>query len=165
MSAHPLDGKHLLQGADQHPQGMFLLRCPRIRGQTIRVQPAFIRYPYTFPVVSQAMSPLHLQRSGAPDESVFPDVEVIPHHPHSPCLVTTEQILLSEIGIHPCSRAVHHYQGNTPSYPTHADTPRAPANAEATAMITFKMISHVLFFFPCSLLMLYTLFKFRKINL
>ena len=161
MSAHPLDGKHLLQGPDQYTQRVFLLGSPRIRGQTIRVQPAFIRYPHTFPVVSQTMSSLHLQRPGAPDESIFPDVEVIPHHPHSPCLVTTEQVLLGEIGIHPCSCAVYYNQGDTPSYPTHADTPRAPANAEATAMITFKMISHVLFFFPCSLLMLYTLFKFR----
>jgi hypothetical protein len=107
----------------------------------------------------------HFQRSGAPDKAVFPDIEVVPHHAHPLGLVASEQILLSEIGIHPCSRAMHHNQADLSFHPTHADMPNAPASAEATAMMILKIISHVPFLLFCSLFMLYTLFKFRKINL
>jgi hypothetical protein len=96
------------------------------------------------------MRPFHFQRSGTPNESVFPDVEVIPHHTHPPCFVTTEKILLGEVGIDSCCRAMYHNQSYTPFHPIHADMPNAPAIAEATAMITFKTISHVAFFFFCS---------------
>ena len=59
---------------------------------------------------------------------------------------------------------MHHYQGYASAYPTHAEIPNAPANAEATAMITFKMIPHVLFLFSGSLFMFICFLVILQLN-
>ena len=151
MSANLVNRKHLLQRAYQCPQGMLLPLCTGICRNSPGIQSALIRYSDAVVVVPQAMCPHHIQRSGRPDESILPNVEMIAYHLHSPCPMASQQILLCKIGIHPCSGAMHHYQGNGTGYPTHAEMPNAPAIAVVTATITFKMIFHVLLFLVGSL--------------
>lgn len=142
MSAHPTDREILFQGTDQGPQGELLLLGSGIGRQAPLVQAPFVGYSDAFPVEAPGMCPDLFQGTGAPDEPVLPDVEVIPHHPHALRPMATEQVFLGEVHIRPGSRTVYHDQGDAACHPTHAVTPNAPAIPDATAMIIFKMITH-----------------------
>lgn len=146
VSAHPADGEILLQGSYQGTQGELLLLGPRIGRQPVFVQSAFIGDTDAVLVIPPCMGTRLFQRSGTPDVPILTDVEVIAHTGHSPGPMTTEQVLLGKVPIHPGSGAMHHNQRDASRHPTHAVTTKAPANADATAMTTFKIISHTFFF-------------------
>ena len=108
VSAHPSNGKILLQRSDQSPQGEFLLLSPRIGRKAPFVQSAFVGNADAVLVEPKRMSARHFQRSGTPDVAVLADVEVVTHTGHSTCPMTAKQVLLRKIHIHTGSGAMHH---------------------------------------------------------
>lgn len=68
--------------------------------------------------------------------------------------MVAELVLLREVDVRTDGGAVYHNQRHAAVQPTHAVTPNTPATADATAMMIFKMISHVFFFFCCSIIVL-----------
>lgn len=144
----------LLQDSDKRTEGEFLTLGTGVGRKTLGVQATFVGDADAFPVVTPGMGADFFQRSGAPDETVLADVEVVAHHPHPPCPVTTEQISLREVHIGTGGGAVYHNQRNPACHPTHAVTPNAPAMAEATAITIFNTISHTFFFFSGSVVLL-----------
>ena len=150
VSAHPRDGEFFLQGPDQSSQGKLLFLGSSIGRMSLGIKASFVGNADAMLVVPSGMGTGHLQRSGTPDEAIFADVEMITDAGHPSGPMATEQILLREIHIHPGSGAMHHYHRNGTCHPTHAVTPKAPAMAEATAMMIFKTTSHTFFFLSCS---------------
>ena len=108
MSTYPGNGKVLFQGPDQGPQGKLLFLSPRIGGMSLLIQSTFIGDAYAILVVSPGMGTYLFQRPGTPDIAILADVEVITHTGHSPGPMTTEQVFLRKIYIHPGSGAMHH---------------------------------------------------------
>ena len=147
MTTHPRDRKLLLQHPDEGPHGVLLLLGAGVGRMAPLVQAALVGDTDAFPVVTAGMGSCLFQRTGAVDVTVLADVEVIADTPHTLGQVAAEQVGLREVDVRTGGGAMYHYQG----YPTHAVTPNAPANAEATAMMIRKMISHV-FFFCCSMI-------------
>ena len=146
MSAYPGNRKILLQGAYQGTHREFLLLRPCIGRKAPFVQSAFVGDADAVLVVPSSMGTYLFQRSGAPDIAVLADVEVVAHTGHSLGLMTTEQVFLGEIHIYPGCSAMHYDDSDASLHPTQAVTPKAPANADATAITTFKTISHTFFF-------------------
>ena len=150
MSAYPCDREILLQGAYQGTHRELLLLRPCIGRKTPFVQSAFVGYADAVQVVPSSMGTYLFQRSGTPDVAVFADVEVVSHTGHSLGLMTTEQVFLGKIHIYPGCGAMHYNYRDASLHPTQAVTPKAPANADATAITTLKMISHTFFCLSCS---------------
>ena len=146
MSAYPCDWEILLQGAYQGTHRELLFLCPCIGRMALFVQSAFVGNADAALIMSQRMGSYLFQRSGTPDVAVLADVEVIPHTGHSLGPMTTEQVFLGKIHIYPGCSAMHYDDRDASLYPTQAVTPSAPAMADATAIITFKTISHTFFF-------------------
>ena len=158
VSAHSGNGKFLLQGTNQCTQGKLLFLGPCVGRMSLGIKASFVSNADAMLVVASGMGTSHLQRSGTPDESVFADVEMITDAGHPSGPMAAEQILLREIYIHPGSGAMHHYHRDGTCHPTHAVTPKAPAMAEATAMMIFKTTSHTFFFLSCSVCSLFIRF-------
>lgn len=152
VSAYPCDREILLQGAYQGSHREFLLLRPRIGRKTPFVQSAFVGDADAVLVVPSSMGTYLFHGSGAPDVAVLADVEMVTHTGHSLRPMTTEQVFLGEIHIYASCGAMHHDDRDASLHPTQAVTPKAPAMADATAMTTFKTISHT-FFFLLSLFM------------
>ena len=150
MSAYPGDREILLQGAYQGTHRELLLLRPRIGRKAPFVQSAFVGDADAVLVVPSSMGTYQFHGSGAPDIAVLADVEVVSHTGHSFRLMTTEQVFLGEIHIYPGCGAMHYNYRDASLHPTQAVTPKAPANADATAITTLKMISHTFFFWSCS---------------
>ena len=150
VSAHPGNGEFLLQGTNQGTQGKLLFLGSCIGRMSVGIKATLVGNADAMLVVASGMSTHHLQRSGTPDEAVLADVEMITDAGHPSGPMAAEQILLREIYIHPGSGAMHHYHRDGTCHPTHAVTPKAPAMAEATAMMIFKTTSHTFFFLSCS---------------
>ena len=146
MSTYPCDREILLQGAYQGSHRVLLLLRPCIGRKALFVQPAFVGDADAVQVVPSSMGTYLFQRSGAPDIAVFADVEVVTHTGHSLGPMTTKQVFLGKIHIYPGSGAMHHDYRDASLHPTQAVTPSAPAMADATAITTFKTISHTFFF-------------------
>ena len=142
MAADVRDGEVFPQGADEGSQGVLLLLGAGVGGLAAGVQTAFVGYADAVLIVSFGMGPYPLDGSGTPDITVLADVEVIAYHRHSPSPMTTQQVLLGEVGVGTGGGAVDDERG----YPTQAVMPSAPAMPEAIPMMILKMISHVLFF-------------------
>lgn len=146
MSAYPCDRKILLQSAYQGSHRVLLLLCPCIGRKALFIQSAFVGDADAVLVVPSSMSTYLFHGSGTPDIAVLADVEVVSHTGHSFRLMTTEQVFLGEIHIYPGCSAMHYDDRDASLHPTQAVTPKAPANADATAITIFKTISHTFFF-------------------
>ena len=146
VSAYPCDREILLQGTYQGSHRVLLLLCPCIGRKAPFVQSAFVGDADAVLVVPSSMGTYLFQWSGAPDITVLADVEVIPYTGHSLRPMATEQVFLREIHIYPGCCAMHYDDRDASLYPTQAVTPSAPAMADATAITTFKTISHTFFF-------------------
>ena len=146
MSAYPCDREILLQGAYQGSHREFLLLRPCIGRKALFVQSAFVGDADAVLVMSQRMGTYLFQWSGAPDITVLADIEVVAHTGHSFSPMTTEQVFLGKIHIYPGCGAMHYNYRDASLHPTQAVTPSAPAIADATAITTFKTISHTFFF-------------------
>ena len=150
MSAYPCDREILLQGAYQGSHREFLLLRPCIGRKAPFVQSAFVGDADAVLVVPSSMGTYLFHGSGAPDVAVLADVEVVAHTGHSLGPMTTEQVFLGEIHIYTGCGAMHYNYRDASLHPTQAVTPKAPANADATAITTLKMISHTFFCLSCS---------------
>ena len=146
MSAYPCDREILLQGAYQGSHREFLFLRPCIGRKALFVQSAFVGDADAVLVVPSSMGTYLFHGSGAPDVAVLADVEVVAHTGHSLGPMTTEQVFLGEIHIYPGCGAMHYDDRDASLHPTQAVTPKAPAMADATAITTFKTISHTFFF-------------------
>ena len=146
MSTYPCDREILLQGAYQGSHRVLLLLRPCIGRKALFVQSAFVGDADTVLVVSQRMGTYLFHGASTPDVAVLADVKVVTHTGHSPGLMATEQVFLGEIHIYTSCGAMHYDDRDASLYPTQAVTPKAPAIADATAIITFKTISHTFFF-------------------
>ena len=142
MAADTLDGKVLLQRADEGTKGVLLLLGAGVGRLSASVQSAFVGNADAFLIVAQSVCAHHVQRTGTPDVAVLADKKVIANHFHASCTVAAKEVFLGEIGVGPGGGAVDDERG----YSTHAVTPSTPAIADATPMMILKMISHVLFF-------------------
>ena len=121
---------------------MLLLQGAGVGGLSAGIQTAFVGYANAVLIVSLGMGSYPLDGPGTPDITVLADVEVIAYHRHASSPMTTQQILLGEVGVGTGGGAVDDERG----YPTQAVMPSAPAMPEAIPMMILKMISHVLFF-------------------
>ena len=146
VSAYPCDREILLQGAYQGTHRELLLLRPCIGRKAPFVQSSFVGDADAVLIMSQRMGTDLFHGSGTPDVAVLADVKVVPHTGHSLRLMTTEQVFLGKIHIYPGCGAMHYNYRNASLHPTQAVTPKAPAMADATAIITFKTISHTFFF-------------------
>ena len=134
------NGVILLQDTNQGTQGVLLLLGAGVGGLSAGIQTAFVGYTNAVLIVSFGMGSYPLDGPGAPDITVLADVEVIAYHRHASSPMTTQQVLLGEVGVGTGSGAVDNERG----YPTQAVMPSAPAMPEAIPMMILKMISHVL---------------------
>ena len=142
VAAHLRDGVILLQDTNQGTQGMLLLLGAGVGGLSAGIQTALVGNADAVLVVAFGMGSYPLDGPGATDVAVLADVEVIAYHRHASSPMTTQQVLLGEVGVGTGGGAVDDERG----YPTQAVMPSAPAMPEAIPMMILKMISHVLVF-------------------
>lgn len=142
MTADLRNGVLLLQNPYQSPQGILLPLGTSVGGLSPTVQTALVSNADAVFIEPSGVGTDPVQGSGAADVSILADVEMITYHRHSPFPMATDEVFLGEIGIDTGGGAVDDER----SYPTQAVTPSAPAIAEATAMMIFRMICHESFF-------------------
>jgi len=81
------------------------------------------------------------------NKAVLANVKVITDASHAFSPMGSQQIYIAEVNIHQGGSTMYHNQAQGTAYPTQAVTPNAPAIADATAIIIFNTIFHVVFFF------------------
>ena len=146
VSAYSCDREILLQGAYQGSHRELLFLRPCIGRKAPFIQSAFVGDADAVLIVPSSMGTYLFHGASTPDIAVLADIEVIAHTGHSLGLMTTEQVFLGKIHIYPGCSAMHYDDSDASLHPTQAVTPKAPANADATAITTFKTISHTFFF-------------------
>ena len=116
MTAHTGDGEILFQGADEGTHGKLLLLGTGVRRMSLFVQAALVGDTDALLIEAAGMGAGLVQRTGAPDEAILADVEMIADAAHALQAMATEQVLLGKVDVRTGGGTMHHYHTDGASY-------------------------------------------------